>query len=189
MYKPRPKKPCPTCNQHFDKAKPQEVYCSLECAILPRIRMGDENECWPWTGGLAMGYGAGTFQKKRYKVSRFMLARKIGRPLTDSEQALHRCDNPACCNPAHLFPGTGADNMRDKVAKGRQRNGTPDLRGEKHPFAKLTRADVEFIWANQRSMRQVDLAQRFGVGRDLIWKILHGVAWRSVTDTLPVQNH
>lgn len=184
-YKPRAPKPCPSCGEFFAKAKPQEVYCSLHCAIWPRIKQGDPDECWLWLGGLAMGYGAGTFHKRRYKVSRVVLGEKLGRELTNEEQALHRCDTPACCNPAHLFVGTGADNMADKVSKGRQRNGTADLRGERHPLAKLTEEDVKYIWSHRHTQRQVDLAKRFGVERGVIFKVIKGRSWSSITKNLP----
>lgn len=184
-YVPRAPKPCPTCNQHFDKAKPQEVYCSMECAILPRIKRGGEDECWPWMGGLVMGYGAGTFQKRRYRVSRWMLERRLGRQLADGEQALHRCDNPACCNPAHLFVGTAADNMMDKMIKGRCRNKPSDRRGERHHKSKLTEANVRVIWGARHCGKQVELAERFGVTRDVIWKVMKGRSWSYLTKNLP----
>lgn len=183
MYKPRPKKPCPTCGQHFEKRRPQEVYCSLDCAIWPRIKKGGPDECWPWMGGLVMGYGAGTFQKKRYKVSRVVLEQKLGRSL-GKLQALHRCDNPACCNPAHLFPGTGLDNMRDKMAKGRWDGSSPALKGERHGKAKLTEENVCYIWTN-RHRGSTELGIMFGVHKTVIHKVLDGTNWGWLTKTLP----
>src|SRR4028118_1792590 len=170
MYKPRPPKPCPTCNQHFAKAKPQEVYCSLDCAIWPRIQKGEPSQCWPWTGGLVMGYGAGTFQKKRYKVSRYVLEQELGEPLGE-RMALHHCDNPACCNPAHLFPGTAADNMLDKTAKGRGKSISPELRGSEHGRARLTENDVKFIW-NHKHPGQTALGATFGALNGVFHKVL-----------------
>src|SRR3990167_9324970 len=183
MYKPRPKKPCPTCGTHFEKRRPQEVYCSLDCAIWPRIKKGGPDECWPWLGGLVMGYGAGCFQKKRYKVSRFVLEQKLGRSL-GKLHALHSCDNPACCNPEHLFAGTGLDNMRDKMAKGRGSSIPPCLKGESHGMAKLTEEDVRFIWANRR-LGQTALGLHFGVAKGVIHKIFKGSNWGWLTKTLP----
>lgn len=184
-YKPRPPKPCPTCNQTFEKVRKQEVYCSLECAIMPRIERRGVDECWPWTGGLTNGYGAGTFHKKRYKVTRWLMERKLGRKLAREEFVCHSCDNPACCNLDHLWIGSPADNMRDKVEKGRQRNGTADMRGERHPKAKLNADAVIEIWKHRHEGSQIALAKKFGVSRGVVWRVMKGRSWTSVTKNLP----
>jgi len=88
---------------------------------------------------------------------------------------LHRCDNPPCCNPAHLFLGTRTDNSADKVAKGRAR-GNPTC-GEAHPQAKLSPADVLAIRDSSEPQREV--ARRFGVSHSLISAIRRGTLWRS----------
>ena len=81
-------------------------------------------------------------------------------PIPAGLQVLHRCDNPPCCEPSHLFLGTLADNMRDAAAKGR----TAIQRGEDHGAHKFTDADV----AAMRAMRSGgallrEVAARFGV--------------------------
>lgn len=182
MYKARPPKPCPTCKQHFEKARPQEVYCSLKCAIEPRIDRRGPDECWPWTGGLVMGYGAGTFQKRRYKVSRWVLEQRLGHSL-GKLQALHRCDNPACCNPDHLFPGSNLDNMRDKMSKGRGRSISPKLRGSDHGRARLTEQDVRYIWEN-RSQGPTALGKQLGVSKSAVSRIIYGKNWAWLTSQL-----
>ena len=85
---------------------------------------------------------------------------------------LHRCDNPPCCNPAHLFLGTHADNMADKAAKKRCRTG--DFRGERNPNAKLSDAQRELIreaYATKRET-QAELAARFGVSQGQVSRIV-----------------
>lgn len=78
-----------------------------------------DSGCWEWTGArLVKGYGlvgnvGGTIQAHR---AAWLLTHFV---IPDGMQVLHRCDNPPCINPAHLFLGTPADNMRDMVAKGR----------------------------------------------------------------------
>jgi hypothetical protein len=88
----------------------------------------------------------------------------------------HRCDNPPCCNPDHLWLGTNADNVADKMAKGRQP--VQDQRGERNTAAKLTAADVEKIRGMIRAgMTNIAIAARFGVTHQLISRIRRGKAW------------
>lgn len=71
------------------------------------------------------GYGQASFGRKSFgtrKAHRIAWMREYG-AISDEEQVLHACDNPACVNVEHMFLGTPLDNMRDKVAKGRYRNG------------------------------------------------------------------
>jgi len=109
-------------------------------------------DCWLWAAKHDKdGYGrfsTGTYRhQKWHRAHRFALELETGKPVPAGLSVLHRCDNPACCNPHHLFTGTQADNMRDCVSKGRiargDRNGRrlhPEstLRGEAHPNAILT---------------------------------------------------
>lgn len=95
--------------------------------VLARIVPGDAGECWLWPGHRdRKGYGVvattlGSRSAKRsLRVPRVVLAAKLGRILDEDELACHSCDNPPCCNPAHLFAGSRSDNAHDMLAKGRQ---------------------------------------------------------------------
>lgn len=86
-----------------------------------RVDRRGPDECWPWTASRQTGGGYGVFTREgRTKYAhRAALEEAIGRPLAAGEFACHTCDNPPCCNPAHLFVGSALDNHRDMSRKGR----------------------------------------------------------------------
>lgn len=91
-------------------------------------RSGGPDACWPWLGATRDG-GYGSWwdpSLRRLVPSHREAARRAGIPI-DGLMVLHRCDNPPCCNPAHLSAGTHVENMADMVAKGRS------LRGQANP--------------------------------------------------------
>lgn len=88
-------------------------------------------------------------------------------PIPDGLFVLHRCDNPCCVRPSHLFLGTQLDNIRDMEAKGRANRffKYPQPKGEKHYRAKLSDADVEDIRKRYSTgnVMQLELAKEFHV--------------------------
>lgn len=87
---------------------------------------------------------------------------------------LHRCDTPACCNPAHLFLGTHAENMRDMVRKGRQARGRRVFGN-----AKLREEDVVEIRRLKRSgVSQNEIARAFGITKSSVSYIVRGITWQ-----------
>ncbi len=107
-------------------------------------------DCWVWTGSKSDGYGKCRFQTKFQNTHRVSWKLANGE-IPDGMCVLHKCDNPPCCNPDHLFLGTKLDNARDCIAKGR----FPDVAshgaktrlmpGDKHRLAKITMADARHI--------------------------------------------
>lgn len=98
-----------------------------------RVRQGSDGECWEWTGarsGLGYGFfglphplGVGSVQVRAH---RFAYETATGNS-ADGLNVCHRCDNPPCCNPAHLFLGTQSDNMRDAANKNRWSKDSADV--------------------------------------------------------------
>lgn len=129
--------------------------------------------CWTWTGTLFFsGYGLVHF------CGRMVLAHRMSWELVKGEipadmQVLHECDNRVCCNPDHLFLGTQADNIRDMHEKGR----API--GETHGCAKLTETEVRAIRSEHkfRVMTYAMLAQKYGLAKGHVAKIVRGEAW------------
>ncbi len=87
-------------------------------------RSGGPEACWPWTGSVDHhGYGGFRVEPgKLVRTHRFAYALKHG-PIPEGMHVCHHCDNPPCCNDAHHFLGTVADNIRDMWAKGRHTKG------------------------------------------------------------------
>lgn len=96
-------------------------------------------------------------------------------PISDSAAVLHRCDNPRCCNPFHLFIGTKRDNTRDMMAKGRMKP-PPIRRGAAHHLTKFDETVVRDIIADKRSARLV--ADELGVSAKTIHRIRQRKSWR-----------
>jgi len=100
----------------------------------------NENDCWIWNGTKDKnGYGITSYNKKLFKVHRLMYEIHYAEPLK-SLHCLHKCDNPSCVNPLHLFEGTNLDNVKDKILKGRCYTGYQ--KGEHNGASKLKDVDV-----------------------------------------------
>lgn len=140
--------------------------------------------CWIWTRATdPNGYGrlgTGTRSKKAVKTRRTILAHRLSYelangPLPANLDVCHRCDNPSCVNPAHLFAGTHQDNMADMVSKSRQ------CLGSRNGHSKLTELQVAEIKKRLRGGdKHVDIANSYGVNRTLIVMISTGRRWRHV---------
>lgn len=165
----------------------------LEERFWAKVAVTKPDECWRWTAKTNnMGYGQ--IRTREGERHTFSLAHRVAYELANgnlhpSDCVLHRCDNPICVNPAHLFLGTKADNVADMVAKGRAgfqvkpesyRGGKPPRYiGEAHPRARLTEADVRRIRADPRGTRA--LAKEIGVSRDAVRAARLGRNWAHVS--------
>jgi len=139
------------------------------------VAIGDQ--CWKWHGATTQfGYGQIKSAQKKYGAHRVSWELHYG-PIANGLLVCHKCDNPPCTNPKHLFLGTAADNSADCRLKGRRKAPRP-LRGESNPRAKLTVADVISIRNDPRS--QPKIAKDYGVSHILIGKIKRREAWRHV---------
>lgn len=135
--------------------------------------------CWLWTASLATaGYGRLNLGKAgRILAHRFSWELHTG-PVPEGLFVCHHCDNPRCVNPAHLFLGTGADNSRDMVSKGRR----PSTQGEQNPHAKLTTEQVKEIRAaRQAGQTYKALAEQYGVTMCNVRFLCLGITWRNIS--------
>jgi hypothetical protein len=88
----------------------------------------------------------------------------------------HRCDNPPCVNPNHLFAGTAKQNMEDRDAKGRMAHNS--FPGITHPGHKLTEQEVQEIRLADGTMKE--LGRAYNVTPQNIWRIKQGISWKTL---------
>jgi hypothetical protein len=134
--------------------------------------------CWNWTGAYAREYGTFWLAGRQQRTSRVAYTLYV-EPIPIGLCVLHRCDNPKCVNPQHLWLGTQGDNAADSKAKGRSTH----QRGELSGMAKLTTSKVLQIrkLAGQPGHSQRSLGRRFGVHHATIWLIVTGKRWGHIT--------
>lgn len=132
-------------------------------------------KCWIWTGGKSEGRGMMSWKGKMIRASKasWILYHKTNPSLC----ILHKCDNPICVNPEHLFLGTLADNIYDMMAKGRDRGfgKHKGSYGEDHYAAKLSDIQIlEILIRLAKGEPQNKLAEEFGTTQSYVSLLKHG---------------
>lgn len=196
-----PLKPSPKCTiEGCDKRLHSRGYCTAHYAkwrkygdplvvrqaqlhgatIADRFNayVGDRGAgCWEWAGSRdPNGYGRLNIGGTPALAHRVSWELNFG-PITSADHICHRCDNPSCVRPEHLFKGDYLMNTADKMAKKRHRYGVS--RGADHGCAKLTEADVREIRRIGRPLRQH--AERYGISTTQVWDIINRRSWRHIT--------
>lgn len=151
--------------------------------ISEKIRISTNSECWPWLGSVRIhGYGeirmgAGRCGPGvRVASHRGIFALVFG-SIANGLIVRHKCDNPICCNPFHLEPGTNADNTQDMFSRGRSNTAT----GDRASRRKLWSHQIQEIKALKMSgVSMPEIATKFGVTRQTIYCVITGRSWKKV---------
>ena len=182
-------KKCQVCHKEFkiqnqrdEKAK----FCSWKCRkvknlsinyLLQFIEIDDKTKCWNWKSTKDKNkYGTKKYKGKYYKTHRLFYEICNGKIPKDM-CVCHRCDNPSCCNPDHLFLGTQLENIQDMINKNRQRSAI----GEINKSSKLTEIEVieiRNLYAQGISSRQ--LGKKFNINKSTILHIIHRRSWKHI---------
>ncbi len=181
---------CPVCGKKASPA-PRARCCSPKCGLILRrkefppsklfwekVEVKTPEVCWPWIGKSKANFGYGMFRLNgRVHNAHHAAWLLTNGPIEAGLFVLHKCDNPPCCNPAHLFLGTQKDNMIDKSNKGR----ADYPKGEQHPRAKVTDQDVKAIRAAPRSYgARRRLAAQYGISKETVDSITERKTWKHV---------
>ena len=144
--------------------------------FMERVFPEPNTGCWLWSGRHdKKGYGRLSNRTPLQLAHRFSYALYCGE-FDKKMHVLHKCDNPACVNPDHLYLGDQKQNNIDRDTRGRQKT----KRGIEHKLAKLTNSDVIQIRKlhNPKSYPSRKLASMFGISQRKIMHILHGESWK-----------
>jgi hypothetical protein len=134
------------------------------------------NGCWESVNHKAKD-GWGYTQYKKTKAHRYFYEKFKGK-IPKGMLVCHTCDNPACCNPEHLFLGTDKDNTQDMIKKGRQASHI----GNNNPKSKLKESDIVKIFNDNR--RQITIAKEYNVSDCTIRDIKKFRSWTHITNNL-----
>lgn len=155
--------------------------------FLDNINRGEPDACWVWKAARseAGGYGVLRWNARKEYAHRLAYEMRNG-PVPPGLFVLHKCDNPPCCNPNHLFAGTAKVNTDDARTKGRLR-GNP-AKGREHAQAILNDDQVRAIRerytvAKKKRGLQSQLGREFGVTQSAIWRIVNNKNWVHLEDT------
>jgi len=143
--------------------------------FLSKIYQTDD--CWEWTGNTDKdGYGKFWINSLRrndmaHRISYQIFIGEIPQGLW----VLHKCDNPSCVNPEHLFVGTAKDNSADRDNKGR------GISGERVQTHKLIPSDIPVIKElYQKGFSQREIGEQFNCSQESISRLLLGKSWRCI---------
>jgi hypothetical protein len=156
---------------------------------------GGPDSCWLWMGSKdRKGYGDWHLRRgnERGKFRAHRMAYFLAYGVDPGNLFVcHTCDQPACCNPKHLWCGTNTDNNRDSAAKGRKKwkaehhwRQHPDdiVRGERNGLSKLKETDVvEIRRLHASGLFQYQIGKMFGVTPHAIWCIVNRKTWKHVS--------
>ena len=147
--------------------------------LWSRVDRRGPDDCWEWTAHCkSNGYGQISIHNKQLLTHRVAWEVTNG-PIPDGLYVCHHCDNPPCCNPAHLFLGDQFDNMRDAREKGRK----PPLNPPRERILqRLTPLDVRCVrhWLKDGRWNLREISEAFGVCNATISNIKAGRTWKRI---------
>lgn len=171
-------------NHHSSKYTPEQAIKEFWSKVnkdgsIP-THMPHLGKCWEWLGSKHYrGYGDVRWNGRKDKAHRAAW-QIVNGDISDGLCVLHKCDNPSCCNPKHLFLGTQKQNAEDRESK--NRGNRINVTGEKHGMHKLTDKQVNEIRQRYAAggITQRKIAAEYGVKQGTICDIVRRANWKHI---------
>lgn len=155
-------------------SKPRQT---VEERFWSKVARRESTHCWLWQKSFRAG-GYGSFRWDVEQLAHRAAWVLTFGPVPDGMDVCHRCDNPPCCNPSHLFLGSRGENNADRHVKGRSNS----AHGEQNGNAKLTPDAIAAIReARARGVHLIDLAAEHGVSISTVHAVATRITWRTVS--------
>lgn len=186
---------CERCGTHVTRPKGAEGrgrFCSIRCGRLAQVmpsrserfwkKVKKGPDCWEWTGTKNTTLGHGVMREGPRGASKQLFAHRVSwelhnGPIPDGMWVLHRCDNPPCVRPDHLYVGTPADNVRDREARGRSRV----LRGSRNARATTDEQTILTLRARVADGETIAAAaQALGLSYPTAYLAVKRRSWRHI---------
>lgn len=162
----------------------QEIRGKILQRFCDKVKFGEPEECWEWQANLNnKGYGFFTPRTAVHSLAHRYIFIQLFGELPAGICVLHKCDNPKCVNPNHLFSGTKKDNMMDCSLKGRLSKKLGSCVGSQHGLAKLNEEKVIAIrlkLSNGGRATRTKVSVEYNVSRALIDHIANGKIWKHI---------
>lgn len=159
----------------------------LKERLLSHIKINPEKQCWEWQGSKRNGYGRMIVGSRKDGTRKSKSAHRVSYEIYNGDipadmVVCHKCDNPCCVNPSHLFVGTVQDNVNDREEKSRNKI----QYGSKNGRAKLNENQVLEIRKKRNSgMSFGKIAKEYGVCKKTIIRAVSGYNWKVVSPEPP----
>lgn len=152
-----------------------EILLDTLCRFWEKVNRKTDSECWNWIGAIGSdGYGIVGINSNVYRAHRIAYYIHFKKD-PNTLLVCHKCNNPPCVNPYHLFLGTQQDNMQHAFNIGRR-----NQNGSSNPMSKLTESDIHKIRELNQSISQARIAKLFNVTTGAINQILTGKTWSHI---------
>jgi len=167
---PTPKCHCGKPSQTFVGNKGASIFCKdheFQKRFWENVQIKDKDSCWVWVGARTeAGYGLIYFNGALEYSHRLSL-KFNGIEIPPRYHACHKCDNPLCVNPSHLYAGSPQNNANDRVERDRH------AYGEKHPNSKLSNEDIlNMVQLYKNGTWKIDIAKLYSVSPGHVSRIL-----------------